>query len=195
MFAFSCFNLRTLLAATVTAATLSSSMAVAAESAQPKAFLEFHWFKSRTLHVDDETYPRDSFEFGYSDAEHAFDDNPEAAKLFAKHLEKAKLAEYLYWGTIGTAATFLVMDIRQWNLPEREHKIIFNGLLLGGMTASLCTMGLAEENLQKAINVYNGFETAAKFQGKPVKLSLTPTLVSTSVGNSPGLSFGLKASF
>jgi hypothetical protein len=195
MFALSCINLRTLLAATLTVATLSSSMAVAAESKQPKAFLESHWFKSRTLHVDDDTYTKDSLEFCFSDAEHAFDDNPEAAKLFANHLEKAKLAQYLYWGTVGTAVTFLGMDSRQWHLSGSESGRIFSGLFWGGIIGSFYTLGLAEKNLQKAINVYNGFETAAKFQGKPVKLSLTPALVSTSVGQSPGLSFGLKASF
>ena len=149
------------------------------------------------MQVDDKTYSRGFFDPAYQDAEHAFDQNPEAAKEFKDYLDNSMMSKYVFWGTLGSATVFAALGQNQWGIPRREFTITWDVLMVSGIVASAYLSGLAGSSLGKALNIYNGFEDASKSEDRDVKLSFSPVIVSrpTSTGPKTGAGMGLALSF
>lgn len=197
MCAFLSQNVRRLLPLVLAATTITSGVAAGAEAARPKAYFEARIFSMPLLHVDNNTYSKGWFESGYADAEHAFDSNPEAAKHFATYLKNAELSQYILWGTLASSIAFLVVDYNQWHLPRKENAIVYNTLWIGGLTTAIYKAAQSGLAFNKAVNIYNGFESAATKDDSSVNLSFAPVVYSKprANGTDSGVGLGLSLNF
>jgi hypothetical protein len=171
---------------------IGASDSLAAEAQKPRAYFEPRFFPSPILHVDGQQYEKGWFESGYKSAGEAFDANPTAAQHFRQYLSDTSTSQYLMWGSLGTALTFLVMDYQQWHLPARESNLIFNGIVIAGYSTAFYYIFSGAFHLSKALNVYNGFETSEKPGSSGVNLSLAPVFMpeqrERGIGTGGGLS-------
>ncbi|MBM4251989.1 MAG: hypothetical protein FJ146_08465 [Deltaproteobacteria bacterium] len=197
MCAFLSQNVRRLLPLALAATTITSGVATGAEAAKPKAYFEAQMFSMPLLRVDNKAYSKGWFQSGYSDAEHAFDSNPEAAKQFATYLKNAELSKYILWGTLASSIAFLVVDYNQWHLPRKEHSIVYNTLWIGGVTTGIYKAAQSGLAFNKALNIYNGFESAATGEDSSVNLSFAPVVYSRprANGSDNGIGVGLSLNF
>lgn len=193
---FSLHCLRTALMTTLTVLMMFAPIAKAAEAPQSRAYFEPRLFRTPILHVDDQQYQMGWFDDGYESAVDAFNSNPTAQKHFDDYLTDVKRSKYILWGTLGATLTFLVMDFNRWHLPEREGSLIYNGITIGGIGTSIYFASSGGFHLGKAINIYNGHETAKKSRLSSTTLAVTPIILPArsdgSRGTSGGLSFRME---
>jgi hypothetical protein len=189
-------HVRSALLNTLTLLVMLAPMTKAAEANQSRAYFEPRLFRSPILHVDDQQYQMGWFDDGYESAADAFNSNQTAQKHFDDYLTDVKRSKYILWGTLGATLTFLVMDFNRWHLPEREGSLIYNGITIGGIGTAIYFASSGGFHLGKAINIYNGHESAKKSRLSSTKWAVTPIILPTrsdgSRGTSGGLSFRME---
>lgn len=188
-------NVSTLLFTTLITLVLGASAAHAAETSKPKAYFEFRWFPSPILHVDDHQYEAGWFESTYEKAAPAFASNPDAAKHFSQYVSDVKKGQYIAWGTVGTLISFYALDHNRWHLPDHEKNLISSTIAIGGIGSTWYYMLSGISHLTKAINIYNGHETASVAQKQDKQLSFAPLLFANSCKNGAGGGLSMQLDF